>query len=159
MGDIRIVFDNATGTGDFVMVGPSLQIGNDLETAVLISLFTDAPATADDNLPTAFIGNDPRGWWADTYLADEDPTLTAIPGDVTGSKLWQITLRPRNQDTLNWAQNTATVALQWMITDGVASAINVTAQFIASAGVGLIVQITEPNGQSSIYRYAWAQEG
>jgi phage gp46-like protein len=159
VGDIRIQFDNANGTGDFVMVGPSLQLGNDLETACLISLFTDAQADPDDNLPEAFLAGDPRGWWADTYLATEDPTLAVIPNDRTGSKLWQVTLRPRNQDTLNWAQNIASLALQWMIIDGVATAVNVTAQFIGQAGIGLIITITEPTGQSSIYRYAWAQEG
>jgi phage gp46-like protein len=157
--DIRIVFDNTTGTGDFAMTGPSLTLGNDLETAVLISLFTDAPATPDDNLPTTFTGGDPRGWWADTYSAFEDPSLAAIPNDVTGSKLWQVTLRPRNQDTLNWAQNAAAVALNWMIVDGVAASVSVQPYFVGQAGIGLVVTITEPDGGVTPFSYAWAQEG
>jgi len=159
MGDIAIVFDNATGTGDIAMDGPSLLLGNDLQTAVLISWFSDAPASPDDNLPPNFVGGDPRGWWADTYAALEDTTLAPIQGDFTGSKLWQATLRPRNQDTLNWAQNEGRLRLAWMITDNVATTIDVTAQFVGQAGIGLIATITEPSGNVSRYAYAWTQEG
>ena len=44
MGDIHIVWDPATGTGDINMLGAGLELGHDLETAALISMHTDAQA-------------------------------------------------------------------------------------------------------------------
>ncbi len=151
--DIRIAWDPVSGTGDFNMVGAGLELGRDLETAVLISLFTDAQADPGDIV----YDTDPRGFWADTYAALEDPALTSLPADRIGSKLWQVFARPRNQDTLNWMRDEATKALDWMLTDGAASAIEVQPQFTSSGGVGAIVTITA-NGVPTVYDYAWSQE-
>ncbi len=153
MGDIRIVWDPVTGTGDFAMLGPGLETGHDLETAVLISLFTDGQADPGD----VVYDHDPRGWWADTYAVYEDPALTPLPGDRIGSKLWQVFYRPRNQDTLNWLADEASKSLAWMLTDGVASAIDVQPLFTTSGGVGLIVTITAA-GMPTVYEYVWRQE-
>jgi phage gp46-like protein len=153
MADIAIVWDATTGTGDFAMSGGDLLNGNDLQTAVLLSLFSDAQADPGDIVPDT---TDPRGWWADTYAALEDPTLPVIADDRFGSKLWQIFVRIRNQDTLNWARDQAIKALSWMITDGVAQSVDATPYFIGSGGVGLIVVITEPNGTPNRYSFAWS---
>jgi phage gp46-like protein len=154
MGDIRIIWDPATGTGDFAMDGADLATGHELETAVLISLFTEAEADPGDIVPDTI---DRRGWWADTYAALEDPTLPTIGNDRIGSKLWQVFVRPRNQDTLNWLRDAATKALGWMLTDGVASAIDVEPLFINAGGVGLIITITA-NGTPTRFSYVWSQE-
>lgn len=153
MGDIRIVFDPTTGTGDFNMIGPALEIGHDLETAVLISLFTDAQADPGDIV----FDTDPRGWWADTYSAYEDSALTPITGDRIGSKMWQVFARPRNQDTLNWMRDISMTALNWMLVDGVADAIEIYPRFTSSGGVGEIIKIIN-NGVPTTYDYAWSQE-
>ena len=153
MGDIRIVWDPVTGTGDFAMDGPGIETGHELETAVLISLFTDAQADPED----VVYDHDPRGWWADTYAAFEDASLTPLPADRIGSKLWQVFYRPRNQDTLNWLRDEAARALAWMLTDGVVSAIDVQPLFTSSGGVGAVVTITS-FGVTSVYEYAWSQE-
>jgi phage gp46-like protein len=146
MGDIRIVFDQATFTGDFAMSGNGLELGNELETAVLISLFTDQVADPGDVLPPGQ-ASDPRGWWADTY-----------EGDQIGSRLWQVFWRQTTQDTLNWVRDTATKSLQWMIDDGVATSVTVEPQFIAKGAVGMVVTITEPGGNLTPFTYAWQQE-
>jgi phage gp46-like protein len=153
MADISIVWDPVTGTGDFAMSGSGLLLGNDLQTAVIISLFTDGQADPGDIV----YDTDPRGWWADTYAALEDPALTPLPDDRTGSKLWQVFVRPRNQDTLNWLQDEVGKSLAWMLTDGVASSIEVQPLFTTSGGVGAIVTITA-NGVPTVYDFAWAQE-
>jgi len=154
MGDIRIVFDESSGTGDFAMGSDGdLETGRELETALLISLFTDAQADPGDIV----LDNDPRGWWADTYAAYEDPTLTPIPNDRIGSKLWQIFNRPRNQDTLNWATDQILVCTNWMLVDGVASTIDATMFFAGSGGVGATIVVTA-NGVPTRYEYAWSQE-
>lgn len=152
--NIRIVWDPLTGTGDFAMLGAGLELGHELQSAAEISLFTDAQADPGDVVYDA----DPRGWWADTYSATEDPALTPLTGDRIGSKLWQVFYRPRNQDTLNWMRDVALTALAWMLTDNAASAIDVQPLFTSSGGVGLIVSITSPGGTLSVYQYAWAQE-
>jgi phage gp46-like protein len=151
MGDIRFVFDNLTGTGDWAMDGRGLATGHEIETAIMISLFSDAQADPGDIVRDA----DPRGWWADTYSAHEDPNLTPIADDRTGSKLWQVFNMPRTQQTLNWMANQILVALEWMKIDGVADAIDAAPRFTNSGGVGAIVVITR--GQSKLtYNYAWA---
>jgi phage gp46-like protein len=146
MGDIRLIWDPSTATADFNIVDHSLELGHDLETAILISLFTDATASPDDVIPPD-ISKDPRGWWANIY--ETQPI---------GSKLWQAFWRVRNDDTLNWARNTAQIALQWMIDDGVAQSVTVQPQFYGSGGLALTIYIVEPSGDNSVYRYAWAQE-
>ena len=153
MGDIRIVWDPNTGSGDFAMSGADLEQGSELETAVLISYFTDAALEPGD---IVLDSADPRGWWANTYSALEDPALPVIADDQVGSKFWQAFARPRNQDTLNWLRDQAIKALAWMITDGVASAVDATAYFTSSGGIGVRTTITA-NGAPTIYDYAWQQ--
>jgi phage gp46-like protein len=153
MGDIRIVWDPTTGTGDLNILGSGLELGHDLETASLISMFTDAQSDPGD----IAYDTDPRGWWADTYAALEDPALTAIPDDRIGSKIWQAFARPRTQDTLNWLRDEVIRCHGWMLIDGVASAVDATAFFTSSGGIGAIVTITA-NGVPNIYNYVWSQE-
>jgi len=158
VADIALVWDPSTATADFAMApqftasSGDLLTGNDLQTAVLLSLFSDAQADPGDIvLDTA----DPRGWWADTYAALEDPTLPIIAGDRFGSKLWQAFARIRNQDTLNWAANETIRALSWMVTDNVAKSVDATAYFTSNGGIGVIPVITKPDGTSSRYNFAW----
>jgi len=153
MGDIRIVFDPATGTGDFAMAGRGLATGNELETAILISLFTDGQADPGDIVFDA----DPRGVWFDAYSALEDPALPVIANDRIGSKLWQVFNMPRAQSTLNWMRDEILRCLNWMKIDGVASSIEVFPRFTGSGGVGAQIIVTA-NGTPTKYDYAWAQE-
>jgi phage gp46-like protein len=143
--DICLLWDAANGCADFAMDGAQLALGNDLETAVLISLFTDEVADPADLSPLSE-QPDPRGWWADTYEADQ-----------IGSKLWQAFSRVRNQDTLNWASDTASRALQWLIDDGVARSIEVSPSFYGKGGLALSIVITEPSGKASPFRFVWDQ--
>ena len=152
-GDIRLVWDQVTGTADVNMLGAGLELGHDLETALIISLFSDGQADPGDIV----YDTDPRGWWADTYAALEDPALTPLPDDRIGSKLWQVFARPRNQDTLNWLGDQATKALAWMLVDGVASAVDVQPLFTSNGGVGAVITITAL-GVPTVYNFAWSQE-
>jgi phage gp46-like protein len=153
LGDIRIVFDNATGTGDFAMSGSGLMTGLPLETALLISLFTDAEADPGDRV----FDTDPRGVWFDTYSALEDPALPVIANDRIGSKLYQVFNMPRTQETLNWMEDQIVISTNWMLVDGVASSVEATGYFTGSGGVGAEIAIGS-NGITYRYDYAWAQE-
>ncbi len=170
MGDIRIVWDPTTGTGDLNMLGAGLELGHDLETASLISMFTDAQVDPGDIV----FDSDPHGCWIDTYAALEDPTLAVIPDDRIGSKIYQAFARPRTQDTLNWLRDQIIQCHAWMITDGVASAVDAQPLFTGPGGIGAIVTIHAPglrsgqalgpssrgtaNGVPNLYSYAWSQE-
>jgi phage gp46-like protein len=153
MGDIRIVWDPTNGTGDFNMLGAGLELGHDLETASLMSMFTDAQADPGDIV----YDTDPRGVWFDTYAALEDPALTSIPDDRTGSKIWQAFARPRTQDTLNWLRDEVIRCHGWMLVDGVASSVDATAFFTGQGGIGAIVTIVA-NGLPNVFNYVWPQE-
>ena len=152
MGDIRIVWDPATGTGDLNMLGAGLELGHDLETASLISMFTDAQVDPGDIV----FDSDPHGCWIDTYAALEDPTLAAIPNDRLGSKIYQAFSRPRTQDTLNWLRDQIIQCHGWMITDGVAAAVDANAFFTGPGGIGATVTITA-NGVANVFSYVWEQ--
>jgi phage gp46-like protein len=153
MGDLRIVWDPTTGTGDLSMIGSALETGNDLETASLISTFTEQQVDPGDIV----YDTDPHGCWIDTYAALEDPNLAVIPNDHMGSKVYQAFARPRTQDTLNWLRDELIRCHGWMITDGVASAVDARPFFTGPGGIGAIITITA-NGVPNRFSYAWSQE-
>lgn len=155
MTDIRIRWDNATGGGgDFVQLGQGLDTSEDLPTAVAISLFTDRLAEPSDALPFA---GDRRGWWGDSF--------PAIAGDMTGSRLWLLS-RAKSTDALPLtARGYILEALQWMIDDGVAAAIDAECFFLpggSRAKLGAVVTITRGDGTrlpGLRFDWAWAQLG
>ncbi len=114
-------------------------------------LFSNARASDDDALP----GTDRGGWWADTYAA----------GYPVGSKLWLLDRAIVTQDAINRAQDYSQTALAFLVRYGIASAVAVTAERIASdnsaAGIGLVVTVTRPNGTRETFRFAdiWAELG
>jgi phage gp46-like protein len=122
-----------------------LITGNELSTSLLISLFTDRRANDDDKLPD---GTDPRGWWAD-----------AMDGYKWGSRLWLLERARNLKETLRLAEDYANEALQWLVKDGVAKKVAVTAYAIGDCKntLGLHVEIFKPDGKSLKwkYRYAW----
>lgn len=103
MGDIRTVWN--VSRGDWDVSGTDLENGRDLETAVIISLFTDRLANGDDDLPS---GDDPRGWVGDL----------GQPVKI-GSRLWLLERAKLSLQTGAIAKSMAAEALQWMIDDGV----------------------------------------
>ena len=62
MTDIALSWDNAAWRADIGLARGDLATDDGLRTAVLISLFTDAPARDDDPLPAPGYRG---GWWGD----------------------------------------------------------------------------------------------
>jgi phage gp46-like protein len=145
-GDIQVIWDNVNALGDWALAQGDLQTGQDLETACLVSLFTDALATPDF-IPTDGT-TDRRGWWADTY--DTQPP---------GSNLWQLDRAKKTRDTLGAARGYVLDALQWLINDGVASSVYCNTAWLASNMLGIAVAIIKPNGTETRFRFAWAWQG
>jgi phage gp46-like protein len=146
-GDVWILWDNLNAQGDWTLAACDLQTGQDLETACLVSLFTDKLATPDF-VPTDG-SSDRRGWWADPY---NDQPL--------GSNLWQLERAKKTRDTLGLAQRYAAEALQWLVDDGVAKEIVVNTAWlgaaIGSTLLGIGIAIVKPDGSVTRFTFGWA---
>ncbi|MFH5924544.1 phage GP46 family protein [Roseomonas xinghualingensis] len=117
MSTIGIAWSNVTGQGDWARdAAGALAMGDDLAMSIWMSLFTDRRAAQDDRLTDG--SEDRRGWWADAY-AD-------VP---IGSRLWLLDRAVRSDETLRRAEAYAREALAWLVTDGVAARVEVSAQW------------------------------
>ncbi|SAL25785.1 tail protein [Caballeronia turbans] len=143
MSDISIVWDAANSRGDWQQLGPDLLTGNDLQTAVLLSLFTDRAANADDVIPDGT--DDARGWWGDL---DEDSPI--------GSRLWLLDRSKQTQEVLNNARDYIVEALQWLVDDGVVASMDVQTEWTRDTLLGAQITLYQPAGPSVSLTYAWA---
>ena len=139
---------------DLVKSGGRLAVDDGLETAVLLSLFTDAPAT-DDELRAAGLTRDQnRGaWWGNDY--------PEVDGDVWGSKLWLLARAKRTDETLARARDYAVQAVAWMITDGLAARVPITTAWYERTGFLVVgAQMWRPGDLQPRWRRVWdAQTG
>lgn len=134
MTDIRTIFVDVSKGADFALDALGLIEDDGLQTAVIISLFTDRRANDDDVLPGD--ASDKRGWWADAF--------PIVPDDRIGSRLWLLNREKQLQSVLNRAQEYAQEALQWMLDDGIAGSVICTAQVVRQGLLGLSIAITPP---------------
>ena len=107
--------------GQTSSLGLLQDIDNDksdpLVRAVIISLFTWRRAHDDDVLPNA--GMSRMGWWGDSF--------PPVANDRIGSRLWLLARSKLTDSTAQQAQDYAEEALQWLIDDGVAARVDVSA--------------------------------
>ncbi len=143
MSDIRTLYTPEKMAFDWAIAGAGLEEDDGLETAVLLSLFTDRRAAEDDPLPG--VSDDRRGWWADQY---QD-----VAGDKTGSRLWLIAREKQTASVLVRAQEYAEEALAWLVQDGIARAVTVTAQIVRTGVLGLTVEIARADSPTARYRF------
>lgn len=139
MSDIRLVWD---GSGaDCAVRLADLEREDDIETAVILSLMLDARSRDDDALPDSLpsAGGDRRGWWADSVAPEAE-------GDRTGSRLWLLSREKTLPEVLNRAGDYAEEALAWLIEDGAARSVSVTADMPRKGLLALSVVITLPDG-------------
>lgn len=159
MSDFALVFDPTTLSADMAVANGDLLAEAGLQTAVLISLFTDRRADPEDVLPP---GADRRGWWADWYSDEVIDQIVAgvgiAPPDRIGSRLWQLSREKQLPAVLIRAQDYAAEALAWLVDDGVAASVDVTAEVVARGILGLGIAITRPDGtvQNLKFYYAWS---
>lgn len=119
--DIRVSFDTSLLQGDFLFDSDlqDLESESGIESAVIVSLFTDRRAEDDDILPDPQ-STDRRGWWGD---------LTAdITGDQIGSRLWLLSREKTLESVLIRAKEYAEESLQWMLDDNIVEKIEVETQ-------------------------------
>ena len=146
MSDIALIWNPDAFGADIAMAGPDLATDDGLKTAIIISLFTDARANADDPLPQA--GADRRGWWGDV--------APLVEGDHIGSRLWLLSREKQLSSVLGRAEEYAKEALAWLLADGVAAEISVTAEVVRDGVLGLGVIIVRPDGPArQRYDFVW----
>ena len=142
MSDIKTIWVAITGRGDWTISNGALASSDDLETAVLISLFSDRQANDDDVIPDG--SADRRGWWGDL---DQDKPL--------GSRLWLLSRSTLSDEVAKLAVIYAKEALQWLIDDLVADSVTVTATPDGVKTLLVSVTINRKSGAQS-YQYGWA---
>lgn len=141
--DIALILDSQLITVDMAIDGPGLAVDDGLRTALLVSLFTDARSRDDDELPAGETRR--RGWWGD---------LLAVPGDGIGSRLWLLAREKQTEETRERAQDYAREACQWLIDDGVASQVDVSAEWLDGVGrLGLAVTVHRPGLDAVTHRF------
>ncbi|QNB13427.1 hypothetical protein G5S35_17510 [Paraburkholderia tropica] len=143
MSDISVIWDVDNSRGDWLFVAPALVTGDDLQSAVLVSLFTDRLASDDDSIPDGT--GDPRGWWGD--IGEDVPI---------GSRLWLLDRSKQTQEVLNLARDYIIEALQWMVDDGVIASMDVQTQWVRDTFLGAQIILYQPTGPQISMTYAWA---
>lgn len=168
--DIATVFDPIANRFDWQVVGGQLAVDDGLETAIIISLFTDRQADPDDVLPDDAVGpfgtgtkgsGDTRGWCGDWIttgalgVADGDALPT--PPDLIGSRLWLLHREKELPIVLTKARDYAAEALDWMKTLSIVREVDVTTEISRPGVLGLLVQLTRLDGSIANFRYdhAW----
>ncbi|MCY1307412.1 Phage protein GP46 [compost metagenome] len=143
MSDLALVWD---GHGcDLALDGNDLQLDDGLQTSILISLFSDRRARADDVLPGGDSDRDRRGWWADAY--------PVIEGDLLGSRLWLLSREKEIPETLRRAKEYADEALAWLVADGIAARVEVVASVPRRGVLGLAITVKRLDGRIENYQY------
>ncbi len=150
MRDIALVWNGALGEADIALAGSDLLTDDGLQTAVIVSLFTDAPADPGDAIPDGT--TDRRGWWGDMPV--DAAAQTGTP-DVTGSKLWLLDRAVLNAETLARAESYALAALAWMKRDGVAGNVTARATSPQRGWLELAIDIFQA-GSRRQFSLAWA---
>jgi phage gp46-like protein len=120
MADFALIWESgASGSADLKVVDDDLLSDEGFTTAVLLSLFLDARAEADEVLPSD--DGDRRGWWADEFAE--------VEGDRIGSKLWLIDTRAKTlANVVDRAIEAVRESLAWLIEDGHLDELDVTAE-------------------------------
>jgi phage gp46-like protein len=148
--DVALVWDSASGRADWAITSGDLQIDpGGLQTAVILSLFTDKRAPAN-YVPPAGSPPGRHGVWMDTYQ-----------GFQIGSLLWTLNRVAISNSTafLAQAKDICLDALEWLVTAGVVAAVNVTTSLITPTTLGILVGLTEPDGTTQTFDFGWAWQG
>ncbi len=127
------------GGADLVLQDGDLAIEEGLLTAGLVSLFSDARAPSDVSLPVA---ESRRGFWGEEV---EDPF---------GSLLWLLDREKVTAATIERYRTYAARSLQWLIDEGIAQRVEVTAARGAQDRVEVVVQLHR--GEARRWARLWA---
>lgn len=143
MSDIALLWRDVDA--DAVVTDGDILTDDGLQTAVVISLFTDRRADPDDRLPEG--ETDPRGWWGDL---NEDIQ--------TGSRLWLLRREKQLPAVRQRAEDYCREALQWLIDDEIASSVTVIGSWLRRGVLALHIVIHRPGQDDINYRFSYNWE-
>lgn len=132
MADIAIVW--RSGRGNLALNGPDLLTDNSIETAVVISLFTDRRAQPSDLIPDGT--TDRRGWWADSFRRRP-----------IGSRLWLLNREKTVQAVVERTKAYADEALAWLKPAGLVKSVTCAAFRVGRDRLQLSVSLVMPDGE------------
>jgi len=102
--------------------------GDEILTALILSLFTDARATDEEWEQVRDWEKSKRGYWGDKLRSDSLGS---------GSKLWLLKRSPTDEETRERAQVYVEEAVRWMVDDGLLSSIETS---VSWSGDDLMIQ-------------------
>lgn len=143
MTDISTSWEAENGVGDWSIGIGDLNSGDDLLTAIYISLFTDRQARGDDD----YDGEDRRGWWGDSGAEYQ-----------IGSRIWLLRRQKLTTVVANKAIDYAAEALQWLIDDGVVASVSIESQILYPSRLYLSITYQKPDLTSNTVKYYWVWE-
>jgi phage gp46-like protein len=143
MADIRSVFIDLENGIDYALDQLGLAEDDGLDTAVVLSLFTDRRAEPDDVIPDGT--DDRRGFWGDSF--------PIVEGDLEGSRLWLLNREKQLPEVMIDAKSYCEEALAWMVEDKVARSVTVTVTNPKEGILYASIEIAKPNGTSTIYKF------
>lgn len=152
-GDIQVKWSAAEQSADFVFDEEDIDLSTDagLETAIVISLFTDRRADGEA-LPSG--ETKLKGWWGDC--------LSDVDGDKIGSKLWLLYREKHVSEVASRAKEYAEESLRWLTDTRVAKRIEVEAYLLPDGVLALSAKILRPEVNDVAefrFNYNWqAQE-
>jgi len=110
-----------------------------LTRAVIVSLFSWRKAEADDN-PTQ-----DNGWWGDSFPTTQN--------DRIGSRLYLLSREKLTNKTALKAREYISQALQWLVDDGVAVRVDVTAERTGISTLSAAIVISQKDGNRATYSF------
>ncbi|MBT0362579.1 phage GP46 family protein [Morganella morganii] len=143
MSDISSWWNADTLRADWKPGNGDLLAGDDLQSAIMISLFTDRLAHSDDYYDDEYR----RGWWADT----------GTDGFI-GSRLWLLRRQKLTTQVAKKAEDYAREALAWLITDGVVSDIQIRTQIVWPQRLNMVIRYHRPDSGAEDLRFYWVWE-
>lgn len=141
---LALVFDEEAGAFDLAFADGQLVTDGGIHAAVVASLFTDK---RDPTRPAG----DQGGWWGAEFDA-EDAT------SEMGSLLWTLHREPPTETTRGRAQKYAEDSLQWLLDDGLADSVDVTATWTMRDGIArldLRVTCTKADDIAPVFDRVW----
>lgn len=135
-GDIKFYYSTDTvddaGPAEVRITGYDLHRDPGLETTVLISLFSDARAREQDEMPQGFKN---RSGWFGSLVSDVE----------IGSRLWLLCRSVVDEVTLRHVERYCKDALQWMVDDNMIDDVEAVAARESLNQINFSVKITRPD--------------
>lgn len=141
MSDIALVWNGIEA--DLAIEGGDLVLEEGLQTAAVISLFSDRRARPDDVLPAD--DGDRRGWVGDAW--------PRVDGDQIGSRLWLLNREKDIPETLRRAREYARESLAWLIEDGIGASLDVQASVPMHGVLRLELTVNRRDGSTLNHQF------